>query len=139
MIKRILDAIENRLKTISELNSKVFQFRTYSFSELPAVNLLTGPMSHAERSGIVDTTIEVVVEIKVSANSENLSQALFDIHSSVYAALMNDETLGLDFVMNATPLQTGEPVAVEDSELPAISLPLVFSYQFRHQRADITQ
>lgn len=139
MINQILDAVKAKLDAVPDFGGSVYKFRVYPFNNTPSANIAYGQLEHQELSGgIVDSTIEIVVQVKVAVvNNDSLAETITDIHSKAYAAIMSDETLGLSFVQNIVPQGSSQPAVSEDTEKPSMSQTLIFECTFRHSRATI--
>lgn len=139
MIATLLRAIETRLKQqIPEIAENIHRFRTYSFNAPVSLNILFGAVSHDEKAGITNSRIEIIVQLRVAVTGEiELDQKLAEYYAKVFTALTENETLGLPFVIDATPIESSAPEASEDSESPSVLINMSFSYLFRHPRTDL--
>lgn len=105
--------------------------RFESVPALPALVLRMGSDSvGAKEFGTFQRTLEVLVDImlrKDAATETSFNQ----MRAEIYAGMMNDSTLGLDFVTRTDPVSDDEPTQ-KDLERPVVSQTLRFVVTYQH-------
>ncbi len=146
--EQIIAAIKTLITGLATTGANVQRGQIYGHQadELPALALSMGvdTLLSEPQTGLLDWEISILIEssAKVSAaytaNESLLDQVLNQIRKEVHLAIMVDHTLGLDFVIDITPLQAAAPVLSGDGSEPIGSQTLEFLITYRTSRLDIS-
>jgi len=130
----ILDAILSLLTGLTTTGEKVERGRVYKIAAWPSLSIEMGSdqASDEGRSVAFQTrSLEVGVTSYAKAD-EDTETALNTIRAEVYAAMMADHTLGLDFVLDVIFSGDSPPQLSGDSEQPAAAQTMNYSISYRH-------
>lgn len=135
----ILSAIETKLTGLATTGANIVRGRVYPVETTPALSVYMGADSvngefGATNLGFIDRTLEVIIRSHVKVTS-TLDTDLNKIRAEVYAAMVADHTLGLQYVLNAWLEVDNQPSISADSEQPTASQDMVYKVHYRHSYA----
>ena len=130
----ILEAVKTALTGLTTTGTKIERGRVYPVEQLPALSLEMGDdRADGESSNLAfqdrELDFSVTSYVKSSANTETVTNA---IRAEVYAALMADRTLSLDYVFYVEFVSDNRPQLSGDGELRTSTQEMDYRVKYRH-------
>jgi hypothetical protein len=139
--EQILDAVVSAVTGLTTTGSNVIRGKTddLASTQVPGLAVYMGPdVLEDEVSNVFyDWMLTVAIESQAQSPSVQVDEILNTIRAEVHAALMSDDTLGLNFVIQIKPLAAGEPVLNGDGNQVIGTQRLEYEVQYRTSRTDL--
>lgn len=105
---------------------------------LPAVGVFQGAdvPSESQTLDFIDMELEVRTEVAASAVATQIETELNELRRQVYLAMMAEDALNLDYVIDVLPLGADEPSLDGETERVIGSMVVNWVVLYRHQRRD---
>lgn len=140
--QEILDAIETAATGLATTGSNVYVTRVYALPKNvdQAITIRMGlsvpPEDGYQNQAFIDRLFIVYTRIHVRAAEADLDNQLLQIELELFAAMMADITLGLDFVYDTYFSGRAEPEIDDEAEKPTLAVDLEWSVRHRHSLTD---
>ncbi len=141
--EQILEAFNTKLQVLAPATvttvGRSFPY-TFNNASLPALQILMGsdtpvdPMPN--NLTFQDWKLQVFVDIILKSSTVPLDTTLLDIRKHVQIAVMQDYTVGLNFVLNTFPSAVEQATLVAEGEMPISVMRVGFEVMYRAQIAD---
>ena len=136
--EQILSAITALVTGLTTTTSSVFRGYPYNIPAVPALGISQGSDTPIEDQLDNMSYIDSILQVTITAYYKGLSGAETQanlIRKEVYAAMMANDTLGLNFVHRCKPTGTGKP-QIAQGEQPVSAMDINFDVFYRHNYID---
>ena len=136
LAENIILAVVAAVTGLPETGTTVTRSKVYDAHTLPALSVDMGADSINEdliSVGFINRELEVVITAYVKGVEASDIQ-LNQIREEVYAAMMADHTLGLNYVIDVIPVGDDEPDISKESEKIVAQQGMRFVIKYRHSR-----
>ena len=134
--EQVLVAFKSTVTGLATTGANTQRGRLYDLVNLPALVVEKGIDARvAEKNmAVIDRILSIKVTAVVQA-VEELESSLNQIAAEVYASLMADHTMGLDFVIDLNFSDDGAPVIETGGETPIALMEMTYDIMYRHSYA----
>jgi|SaaInlStandDraft_3_1057020.scaffolds.fasta_scaffold18906_2 hypothetical protein len=129
----IMQAVEALITGLTTTTSNVERSRAWPVVALPALTLAQGQDVLADEQEMSSISRDLTVNISAHAQSgQQLETDLNQVASEVYAAMVTDRTLGLDYVYDISLIGDGDPQIEGDQNKTTGRLDMQFVINYEH-------
>ena len=129
----IMQAVEALITGLTTTTSNVERSRAGPVVALPALTLAQGQDVLADEQEMSSISRDLTVNISAHAQSgQQLETDLNQVASEVYAAMVTDRTLGLDYVYDISLIGDGDPQIEGDQNKTTGRLDMQFVINYEH-------